>query len=75
MFEHGPSIFPHPASAWWVPILFVFGPGLFLVLYIIYPDPGRDSANFAKDFGLPWGIGIALPCWALLVVAILTCPR
>jgi len=71
MFEdRGPSIFPHPASAWWVPILIVLGPGLLLILDIIYPDPAHASADLAEDFGMPWGAGIALPCCALLMVAI-----
>jgi hypothetical protein len=71
MFEdRGPSIFPHPASAWWVPILLVVGWGPLFALDIIYPDPAHIPINAGEGFAMPWGMGITLPCSVLVAVAI-----
>jgi hypothetical protein len=65
MFEDlGPSIFPHGASAWWIPILLAIGCGpLFL----------SDLFDFgtAEGFAMPWVMGVTLPC---TVAAMLSVP-
>jgi hypothetical protein len=58
MFEdRGPAIFPHAASAWWIPILLAIGWGaLFLVDLFQLEPPGEDGWTLAI------GMGITLPC-------------
>jgi hypothetical protein len=56
MFEvRGPPIFPHAASAWWIPILLTFGWGpLYLMDVFLKPENSGPV--------LVWFIVVALPC-------------
>lgn len=56
--DRGPSIFPRPASAWWIPILLLIGWG---PLYILDLVQFRDW-NMAEGFSMPWGMAVAFPC-------------
>jgi hypothetical protein len=62
------SIFPHPASAWWIPILLAVG---WIPLYIadFLTKPGDWATG--ENFGMAWGMGIALPFSALAVLSVL----
>jgi hypothetical protein len=67
MFEdREPSIFPHPASAWWVAILLAVGWGPLLISDILYPKKWEA----AEGFGMPWGIAVALPCTLLAALSL-----
>jgi hypothetical protein len=59
MFEdREPSIFPHAASAWWIPILLALGWGPLYIADILYSQDGQVT----EGFGMPWGMAVALPC-------------
>jgi hypothetical protein len=64
--DREPSIFPHPASAWWVPVLLGVGWGPLFVADLLYPQ----NWKVAEGFGMGWGIGIALPCTVLSAVSV-----
>ena len=63
--DREPSIFPHPASAWWVPVLLAVGWGPLLVADLLYPQ----SWQAGEGFGMPWGMAVALPCTALCALS------
>ena len=67
MFEdRDPSIFPHPASAWWIPVLLIVG---WLPLYLadfLY----SHNWKVGEGFGMAWGMAVALPCTALAAISI-----
>ena len=64
MFEdREPSIFPHPVSAWWVPIVLVIGWGPLFVADLIYPGAGMG-------FGMGWGMAVAFPCTILAAISV-----
>jgi hypothetical protein len=67
MFEdRGPSIFPHPLSAWWIPILLVIGWGALSFDDLFHLDgPGEDGWIFAI------GNLITLPCSVAAMLSIL----
>jgi hypothetical protein len=63
--EREPSIFPHPMSAWWIPILLTFGWGALFLVDIFHLDgPGEDGWTLAI------GNGIAIPCTLAAVISI-----
>jgi len=67
MFEdREPSIFPHPASALWIPVLLAVGWVPLLVADLV------KSKDWA--FGMAWGMGVALPCSFLTVVSAIVQP-
>jgi hypothetical protein len=65
MFEdREPSIFPHPASAWWIPVLLAVGwAPLYLVDFI-------HNGELRKGFAMLWGVGITIPCSELTVISV-----
>jgi len=67
MFEdRGPSIFPHPLSAWWIPILLVIGWGPLYVADFIY----RRNLGEGMGFGMGWGMGVAFPFSILAALSV-----
>jgi hypothetical protein len=67
MFEdRGPSIFPHAASAWWIPIFLAVGLGSLFSVDILHLDgSGEDGWTFAI------GNLVALPCTAGALLSLL----
>jgi len=57
------SIFPHPASAWWIPVLIAVGWGPIEFCDIF-------GVGSAEEFGMPWGMGVALPCTYLAALSV-----
>jgi len=67
MFEdREPWIFPHPASAWWVPVLLIAGWGPLFIADLLYPGDWKVG----EGFGMPWGMAVALPCTVLAVISV-----
>lgn len=67
MFEdREQSIFPHPISAWWIPVLLVFGWAPPFVADFI--ETGRGAGGF---FEMAWGMGITPPCTLLAALSVL----
>ena len=65
MFEdRGPSIFPHPASAWWIPILLALGWG---PLYLMDLFMSRENWGPA----MAWGMAVAVPCTFVAALSVL----
>ena len=58
------SIFPHPLSAWWVPILLVVGWVPLFVAYAVYCALHTDGWGFV-DFLARWEMFVTLPFTAL----------
>jgi hypothetical protein len=65
--DRGRSIFPHPASAWWIPILFGVGWGPSYVADLLYPG----NWEVGEGFGMGWGMAIAAPCSLLVAISVL----
>jgi hypothetical protein len=64
MFENRePSIFPHPASARWIPVLLVLGWAPLWLSDIL-------GVGSAEGFAMPWGIGVTISGTALAVVSL-----
>jgi hypothetical protein len=64
--DRGPSIFPHAASAWWIPILLLVAWGSLLSVDIFHLDgPGEDGWTFAM------GNLVALPCTVGALLSVL----
>lgn len=64
--DRGPSIFPHPVSAWWIPILLGLGWCPLLVADVF----AHDNFNAGEGFAMPWGMGVALPCSVLAALSV-----
>jgi hypothetical protein len=57
MFEdREPSIFPHPISAWWIPVLLLLGWGPLAISILLYPN----NWSVAEGFGMVWGIAVGI---------------
>jgi hypothetical protein len=67
MFEdREPSIFPNPASAWWIPVLVAIGWGpLFMAGFFL-----NSNRSDAASFGMAWGMAITFPCTFLAVKSV-----
>ena len=59
------SIFPHPASAWWIPLLLVVGWGPLEVASLLYPHDWKVG----EGFGMAWGMAVAVPCTGLAALS------
>jgi hypothetical protein len=59
--DREPSIFPHPLSAWWIPILLglIFGTG-FLLDILFSNDEGTAAAFVPPAFLLFWTVVLVL---------------
>jgi hypothetical protein len=68
--DREPSIFPHPASAWWVPVLLAVG-WLPLSIPDLFRDPYAVKNGITKGMGfaMAWGMGVAFPCSCLAAVS------
>ncbi len=66
MFEdREPSVFPHPISAWWIPILLTLCWGALSLVDIFHIDArGEDGWTVAI------GIGVTLPCTLGAVISV-----
>jgi len=67
MFENRErSIFPHPLSAWWAPILLSVGWGPLLVADWLYPN----DWHVAEGFGMGWVMAVAFPATLLFALSL-----
>jgi len=67
MFEdREQSIFPHPVSAWWIPVLMAFG--WLPVIIAEFVETGAGSAGSSEE---AWVMAITLPCTLLTALSVL----
>jgi hypothetical protein len=59
-------VFPHPTSAWWIPILLALGWGPLSVADLFYPQDWK----VAEGFGMGWGMGGAFPGTTLAALSV-----